>query len=167
MTILGQISFGTSEPEKLVGFLAVLGLLGVAAWRGVRWLLRAQPPADPWDAQVAADIAKSDAIPLCHHCLAPHSEAADFCPECGATVGQYTNWLPYPQLFSIGHVLRIGTFGNFKRSPLTVVGFWFFGFAEYTLFAPIYWFMLLRNKLNKGQSVSPRVQSPEETSPGH
>ena len=164
MTILGQISSGTSEPEKLVGVLAVVGLLGFAAWRGVRWLFQTQPPPDPWDAQVAADIAKDDAIPLCHHCLAPHSDAADFCPECGTPVGQYTNWLPYPQLFSIGHVLRIGTFGDYKRSPLTVFGFWFFGLVEYTLFAPIYWIMLLRNKLNKGQPVLPPDPSSGETS---
>jgi hypothetical protein len=164
MIILSQISSGNSEPEKLVGVLAVVGLLAFALWRGVRWLLQAQPSPDPWDAEVAADLAKEEAVPLCHHCLTPHSDATNFCPACGAAVGQYTNWLPYPQLFSIGHVLRIGTFGHFKRSPLTIIGFWFFGLAEYALFAPIYWFMLLRNNLDKDQPALPADHSSGEIS---
>ena len=167
MTIFGQISSGTSGPEQLVGVLAILGALCVVAWKSGQWLFQTQPSPDPWDAQVAAEIAKDEAVPLCHHCLAPHSDAADFCPECGTPVGQYTNWLPYPQLFSIGHVLRIGTFGNFKRSPLTIVGFWFFGLAEYTIFAPIYWFMLVQNKFQKGQPALPPDHSPEDTAPSN
>ena len=113
-----------------------------------RWF-QTPPPPDPWDEQINAELAKDEAVPLCHHCLTPHSEAEDFCPACGAAVGQYTNWLPFPQLFSIGHALRIGTFGTFKRSPLTVLGFWLLGLAEYMFFAPLYWFMLVKNRLHK------------------
>ena len=166
MTIFGQIGSGMSEPEKLVGIWAVLVLLGLVVWRSVKWFLETKPAPDPWDETVAAAIEKEDAVPLCHHCLCPHSEDTDFCPECGTPVGKYTNWLPFPQLFSVGHVLRIGTFGSFKRSPLTVAGFWIFGLAEYAIFAPVYWFMLFRNKLQPGKHTPPN-RSPEETSPNN
>lgn len=152
MIVLGQICFGASEPEKLVGTLAIIGLLGVALWKMLRRWFQTPLSPDPWDDHINAELAKDEAVPLCHHCLTPHSEGEDFCPACGAAVGQYTNWLPFPQLFSIGHVLRIGTFGNFKRSPLTVFGFWLLGLAEYMIFAPLYWFMLLKNKLHKSPS---------------
>jgi hypothetical protein len=147
MTIFGQINSGTSDPERLVGILAILGLLCLAVWKGVKWLLEARPASDPWDETVAAEVEKDKAIPLCHHCLTPHNTFVDFCPSCGTPVGQYTNWLPFPQLFSIGHVLRTGTSGDYKRSPLTIVGFMLFALAQYTLFVPIYWIMFLRKLL--------------------
>jgi hypothetical protein len=39
----------------------------------------------------------------------------------------------------MGHTLRLGTSGEFKRTPLTVVGFFLFSLAEYGIFAPVYW----------------------------
>lgn len=147
MTILGQLSSGMSDPERLVGLLGIGALAVLAAWRAVLSFRQTQPAPDPWDAQVEAELSAADAVPLCPHCLCAQTEDADFCPECGTPVGQYTNWLPFPQLFSIGHVLRIGTFGTFKRSPVTILGFWLLGLIEYTLMAPIYWVMLLRNKM--------------------
>ena len=158
--IFAQISSSASDPERFVGALGIVVLLGLLLWRAVQWFVQTQPPPDPWDAQVAEDIARDEAVPLCHHCLFPQSNGTDFCPKCGTPVGKYTNWLPFPQLFSIGHVLRIGTFGEFKRSPLTVFGFWFFGLVEYTLFAPIYWIMLLRNRLHSAPPAPPVTQAP-------
>jgi hypothetical protein len=82
-------------------------------------------------------------------------------------VGQYTNWLPFPYLFSVGHALRIGTSGEFRRSPLTVIGFMLFGLAEYALFVPIYWIVflhkLLVRRLPEGDSDQspPTVAAPE------
>ncbi|MDB6054204.1 MAG: hypothetical protein JWN25_1727 [Verrucomicrobiales bacterium] len=163
MTVLAQINSGAIEPEKLIAVLATVGLLGFAAWRIVKWLIQVQPAPDPWDAQTAADIAKDDAVPLCYHCLCPHSEATHFCSECGTTVGQYTNWLPFPQLFSIGHLFRIGTSGNYKYSVLTILGFWYFALAKYTIFAPIYWVMFLRNIHLRNRSTLLPVRAPEET----
>src|SRR5438046_7299792 len=111
------------DPTKVVVVLAIAILLCVGLWRLIRWLFSGHPPPDPWSEEVAAEIAKDDAVPLCHRCLAPHDSQVDFCPECGAPVGSYTNWLPYPCLFSIGHTLRIGSSGDFRRSPLTIAGF--------------------------------------------
>jgi hypothetical protein len=143
MIILGQIT-STSNPERLVGSLAILTLIGVAVWRVVKWISRTEVKADPWDETVAAEVARDDAVPLCHHCLSPHDPATDFCPDCGAPVGRYTNWLPYPQLFAIGYVLRTGTSGEFKRSPITLLGFILFALTEYALFVPVYWILFVR-----------------------
>ena len=128
-----------------VGIWAVAGLCCYGIWVLMRRLFAGPRSPDPWDEAVAAEIEEKDATPLCHRCLTPHGTLANFCPECGATVGKYTNWLPYPYIFSVGHTLRIGTSGEFKRSPLTVIGFFVFSLLEYTVFAPIYWVMFLLN----------------------
>lgn len=159
MTIFGQISSGAGDPERLVTIWVVLGLLCIAAWKGVQWLIQSRPSPDPWDETVAAEVANDDAVPLCHHCLSPHKSSTDFCPSCGTPVGQYTNWLPFPQLFSIGHVLRTGTSGDFKRTPLTIIGFMLFSLAEYTLFVPIYWIIFLRKIFGR----PPHTNSPANT----
>jgi hypothetical protein len=143
MAILSQIDSAGSQPEMLVAFLATIALGIFAIWKSWHSLRRTQPTPDPWDETITAEMEKPEATPLCHRCLQPHSDSADFCSECGAPVGQYTNWLPFPQLFSIGHVLRTGTSGEFKRTPVTILGFILFSLAEYTLFAPIYWIIFL------------------------
>lgn len=142
MIALGQISQNVN-PELQVAVWAVAGLCCYGFWALFRRFFSGPKSPDPWDETVAAEIEKDDAIPLCHRCLTPHNSSANFCPACGATVGTYTNWLPYPYVFSVGHTLRIGTSGDFKRSPLTVIGFFVFSLLEYTLFAPIYWIMFL------------------------
>jgi hypothetical protein len=155
MTIFGQIGSGTSDSERLVGVLAIAGLLGLALWKGVKWALQTKATPDPWDETVAAELAKDETAPLCHHCLCPHADSTDFCPQCGTPVGQYTNWLPFPQLFSIGHVLRAGTSGEFKRTPLTILGFMLFSLAEYMLFVPIYWIVFLRKIMSPQPPENP------------
>lgn len=157
---LGQISHGSNTPETQVGMVVVVALCCCGIWAFIRWLLGGPESPDPWDETVTAEIEKESATPLCHRCLMPHDSSADFCPECGATVGAYTNWLPYPYLFSIGHTLRIGTNGDFKRSPLTVIGFFAFSLAEYSLFAPIYWAIFLLNLQKPQHGESVQDQSP-------
>jgi len=159
MTIFGQISSGANEPERLVAILVVVGLISLGVWQVVRRILQTKPTPEPWDETTAAELEKDDAVPLCHHCLNPHSEQTDFCQECGTPVGQYTNWLPFPQLFSIGHVLRTGTSGDFKRTPLTILGFLFFSFVEYALFAPIYWIVFLRRVFGRRSPETPPPSS--------
>jgi hypothetical protein len=67
--------------------------------------------------------------------------------------------LPFPYLFSIGHTLRIGTDGRFKRSPLTITGFLLVGLAEYALFAPVYWFVFLKRLLHPPPADPPNQPS--------
>ena len=117
MVLLAQSNHLTEDPTMRVGALGIVILLCLGLWMLIRWLFSGPQRPDPWSDEVAAEIAKDDAVPLCHRCLAPHDSRVDFCPDCGAPVGAYTNWLPYPYLFSIGHTLRIGASGDFRRSP--------------------------------------------------
>lgn len=139
---------GIPSPEMTGGLLLFVVLGGCVIWLFVRWLMDGPIRPDPWDQQVAEDLDKADATPLCHRCLLPHDSLTNFCPRCGAPVGEYTNLLPYPYLFSIGHTMRIGTAGEYRRSPLTIVGFFLLAIAEYAFFAPVYWFMFIR-RLNQ------------------
>jgi hypothetical protein len=59
-------------------------------------------------------------------------------------------------LFSIGHALRVGADGEYKRSPMTVLGYFLLALAEYTVFAPVYWYWLLRRMPRKEHSAHPR-----------
>lgn len=149
---------GSTEPELMIGFLAILGLAAGAIWAIVRRLQRAQVSPDPWNESVAAEVEKENAKPLCHRCLMPHDSWVDFCPDCGASVGQYTNWLPYPYLFSLGHMLRVGTSGEFKKTVFNVIGFVLLGFAEYVFFAPIYWLVLFLKFSREPESGSQAEQ---------
>lgn len=131
-----------NEPESLIAFLAILGLACLGIWALVRKIRSVPLTPDPWDNLAETEIADGNALPLCHRCLTAHDDSLDFCPKCGAAVGQYTNWLPYPYLFSMGHMLRIGTSGKFKKTPLNILGFVLLACAEYMIFAPVYWMLL-------------------------
>ena len=160
MILLVQPDYLPEDPATRVGVLAVVAGLGLGLWALIRWLVSGPLRPDPWGDEVTAELAKDEATPLCHRCLTPHDPRVDFCPDCGAPVGLYTNWLPYPYLFSIGHTLRIGTSGDFRHSPLTIAGFFLLGIAEYALFAPIYWFMLFRSLFHDHASDPRSEQNP-------
>jgi hypothetical protein len=136
---------GETDSEKnahlIAWFLLALGILTL--YRTIRWLCSGPALPEPWSPEIAAEMDREDARPLCYHCLEPHDRDANFCPDCGGPVGRYTNWLPYPYLFSIGHLLRTGTSGEFKRTPITITGFFLFSLVEYAFFAPIYWIQFL------------------------
>ncbi len=149
-----------SDRTVLMLAVTVVGCIGL--WRFAHWLLDGPPPPEPWDEQVSAAMAQDEATPVCCRCLEPHPSSADFCPTCGAPVGTYTNLLPFPYLFSLGDLLRVGTSGEFHRTPLTIAGFVLLGLAEYTVFAPYYWFMFLRN-LNRPTPASAAPSAPAST----
>ena len=162
MILLSQSNHLTEDPTSRGGGLGIVISLCFGLWMLIRWLLSGPRRPDPWSDEVAAEIAKDDAVPLCHRCLAPHDSWVDFCPDCGAPVGPYTNWMPYPYLFSVGHTLRIGASGDYKRSPLTIAGFFCLGIVEYALFAPVYWFILLKGLSARGPSGPPSDPPPLE-----
>ena len=147
-----------TDPQRIVGSLGVAIFACVGVFHLVRWFLGGPSQPEPWGEEVTTELASDECTPLCHECLTPHQEGADFCPACGAPVGAYTNFLPFPYLFSVGHVLRIGTSGNFKRSSLNVVGFFLFAFVEYAIFAPVYWVMLLKNLFRQSHLDPPPTQ---------
>ena len=130
-------------PERI---LAAAVSVGLAVWLWVRWLAKLQPPPEPWGPEIDAALARPDVVTVCHRCFAPQPDLPGwFCPECGGAVGAYNNWMPYLYIFSIGEVLSIGTFRRFSVRPLTVVGLILFSFTQYHVFAPIYWYRLVRN----------------------
>jgi hypothetical protein len=145
MIVLGQFGQHLDKPELIVGVLGLVVLSVCAIWGFLHWLFDGPRSPDPWDSEIAAELDAGNCTPICHHCLTPHDPSTNFCPNCGAAVGEYTNLLPYIYLFSIGHALRVGTSEKFRRSPLTIAGFFFFAIAEYALFAPVYWFKFLKN----------------------
>jgi len=148
------------DPDRLVGFLGIYVLCGCSVVIFIRWLLDSPRSPDPWNEQVAAEMEKDDSVPLCHHCIAPHHPLAHFCGHCGASVGTYTNYMPFLRQFAVGHTLRIGTREPFKRSPLTIVGFLVVSLAEYKIFAPVYWYLLLRNVFS--QTPPAAISAPPE-----
>ena len=77
-------------------------------------------------------------------------------------MGTYTNWLPFPYLFSVGDLLRLGTAGEFKRSRVNAAGFLLLSVAEYSIFAPIYWFLFLRRWRHAPSAAPSSLGPPEE-----
>src|SRR6478609_6375269 len=103
-----------TQPEFIIGMLGIVGMVAVGGWFFVRRFLNSPKPAEPWGIEVTEALESGEATPLCHRCLSPHDELVNFCPVCGATVGQYTNLLPYLYIFSIGDLLRVGTRTPFR-----------------------------------------------------
>lgn len=138
-----MLAISRIESTYTLVVFVLIGIGAVVAYRLVRWFCAGPVQPEPWSKDVADAMESDHARPLCCHCLEPHSADANFCPDCGAPVGQYTNLLPFPYLFSVGHLLRTGTRGDFKRTPLTMIGFVLLGLVEYSIFAPIYWIRLV------------------------
>jgi hypothetical protein len=133
-----------SKEQALVA-LVILGMLGVAIYRLVLWLTGAKRTADPWGDEIDKALDQDDAVPLCHHCFTPQQHNGWFCPECGATVGPYSNYLPFVYIFSQGEVLRAGVTERIRRSPLIVVGLMLLSVSMFALAAPFYWFFLFKH----------------------
>lgn len=64
MICFAQMTENQSDPDGLVGLLAVLGLGCFAPWKFFCWLRKSSNIPDHWDDQVAADIAKDAATSL-------------------------------------------------------------------------------------------------------
>jgi hypothetical protein len=160
MNFFGEINFGANTADFRVGMFAIAGLAVYGIWSLLRWLSRGPKTPDPWNDEVAAEIEGLNATPLCPHCLARHGELEHFCPDCGGPVGAYTNLMPFPYLFSVGHMLRIGTSGTFKDSRFLITGFFLFAIAEYAVLAPVYWWMLLKNVTRLRSSNQSEAQPP-------
>ncbi len=142
--------------EAKLFILVGMALTVVCAYRLLIWF---RP--DPWDESVSAGMEQADAGALCCRCLELVPEGRHFCDHCGLTSDPCTNYSPYLQLFSLGDALRTGSFGSFSTRPLVIAGFLFLGLCEYAVFAPIYWFFVLRNvrRLGTEKSAEPPVIS--------
>lgn len=106
---------------------------------------------DPWGKEIDEAINRDDVVPVCHHCFTPQNHNGWFCPECGAIVGSYCNYMPYLYIFSEGEVLRAGVNERIRRSPLIAIGYILFSAGLFTAAAPIYWFLLFMNLSRSGR----------------
>jgi hypothetical protein len=128
-----------------IELFALLVAFGVICIRALIWFREGPPKSDPWDAEIANAMEQETAEPLCYHCLAPQKQISWFCPECGASVGPYNNYDPYLRLFSQGQLLRSGVLDQVPRRPLIILGYIILPLAFFAIFAPVYWYFLIRN----------------------
>lgn len=144
------------SPEETVAAVAILALAAVGVYRCFRWIMEAPRTADPWGRETDEAVNSQEAVPVCHHCLTPQQHNGWFCPECGATVGPYSNYMPYIYVFSQGEVLRAGVGERLRRSPIITVGYILLSLGLFAFAAPIYWFFLFKNlRRNDASSPSP------------
>ena len=154
------LMFAYSDPNMIVGGLAVGGLMIAALWRLVVWVRDAPRTPDPWDAEVEQKLQEPETQEVCHHCSTPQPPAAWFCSHCGRAVGPYNNLMPYVQVFSEGEVLRNGVSGRFRNRPLVTIGYLLIALAINPFFAPIYLFLLFFNlKRSRGGPISAEEQN--------
>jgi hypothetical protein len=134
-----------SDPNLIVGDLAVGGMIFYAFWRLIVWVREAPVSPDPWDAEIEKQLSEPEAVEICPHCLTETSSTAWFCEKCGSAVGPYNNLMPYVHVFSEGEVFRNGVAGRFRHRPLILIGLILISLTSYFVFLPVYLFVLLAN----------------------
>src|ERR1051325_1356244 len=133
------------DPEQKVGLLAIIGVALVGCWRVIKWFGDATPTPNPWDQETEERIQQTDAVPVCTRCLEPYQSTERFCPHCGLPVDALAPFSPYLYVFVLGDALVTGTSRKFAVNWLTVTGFLLLLAAQYSIFAPVYWYCLFRN----------------------
>ena len=129
MFLFGLIGQRLSQSEATVALIGIMILICAAIWLLVRWIATSPTSPNPWDEQVAAELAHDDSSQICHRCLTPHDSSIHFCSHCGAMVGAYTSLIPPLYLYSIGEVFRAGTEGTYRRSLFLIIGYFFAAFT--------------------------------------
>ena len=144
--------------EQVFAALVILGISGLVICRTIFWVMASRRTPDPWPPEVDEALRQEEAVPLCHHCLTPQQHNGWFCPQCGATVGPYCNYLPYVYLFSQGEVLRAGITERLRHSPLIIIGYivvslGLFAFVSpLWLCLPVYWFLFGKNLQRRSEA---------------
>jgi hypothetical protein len=99
---------------------------------------------DPWPAEIDAAVRDAAAIPVCSNCLAPQADAGSFCPHCAFPTSDTVALNPYLQIFVVGEVLRRGVMGPPERRVGPLLFLVVLSLSEYAIFAPLYWYWMLR-----------------------
>jgi hypothetical protein len=108
-----------------------------------------QPAPDPWPADVAERVREKSAVPLCLNCLFPQGPHTWFCPSCAFPTGDYVVLMPYLQNYAVGEVLRRGVSGPPERRRSVQLFLVVYSICEYAIFAPLYWYWMLRRARGK------------------
>ena len=156
------------KPETIIGGLAITGLIVIGLWRLFRWFGGGKSGPNPWGDTIEESIQQPDASPICRRCLEPHEEYARYCPHCGIPVDSMVPLSPFHYAFAIGDVLLTGTQRKFPVNWITITGFIFLSTIQYLIFAPVYWFRLIRNiKRLKAEEEQPRPESTPSPEAAH
>ena len=121
---------------------------GPLAWMLRRAFAEGSRP-NPWTAEIEAEVQDRTAVPLCTNCLFPQEQHRWFCPHCGFPTGDYVALMPYLQIFVIGEALRRGVVGPPERRIGTQVFLAIYAVSKFSVFAPLYWFWMLRRAIGK------------------
>ncbi|HEY4300119.1 MAG TPA: hypothetical protein VGM73_04560 [Candidatus Didemnitutus sp.] len=117
--------------------------------------IAANAPPDPWSSEVAPESLEA-CDPLCPDCLTPHGLAHRFCPRCAYPVGDFTPLDPYFQNLVVGDLFRRGIAGppepGLGRQAFLVI----LSLNSYMIFAPLYWFWMVRKA--RGKPICQRVR---------
>ena len=133
--------------------LVIFGIVLVAMYRVFVWLKDVELTPDPWGPDVQAGLEAPEALPVCHDCLAPQDHIGWFCPECGAAVGKYCNYLPGVYIFSVGEAFRSAVTERFRLNWLTAVGYMAASFHVLSCLAAICWIFLFKNIFEKQREL--------------
>lgn len=131
------------DPEKLIGVIgacAAATVLLVRLWQQIA----VKPQRDPWPDEADQAVRAPGAIPICVNCLHPLEGHRWLCPHCAFPSGEYLTVMPYLHIFAIGEFLRRGVTGPPDRSVPRFIGFAVFAAVQYSIFAPAYWFWMVR-----------------------
>lgn len=101
-------------------------------------------PRDPWSEEVDRAARLPDATPLCTSCLAPQELHRWKCPHCGYPGGDLSAFLPLERTLLEGELFRRGVLGPPEERAWITVTFVIFSLVTFTVFAPLYWFWMLR-----------------------
>jgi hypothetical protein len=144
---------------KIETFLTCV-VAGLVLYRILVYLfsLPCKPKPDPWDISIAHELAADQCTPVCHRCFTPQNHHGWFCPECGAVVGPYTNYMPNLNAFSQGEVLRNGTTHHLPRSPVVIIGCMLLPLAIFPLLAPVYWYYVFQNLKPRHEPTPDNIQ---------
>ena len=146
----------TSDPNVLIGEIALAGLAVALFSRLLVWIRDAPVKPDPWDAETEQKMSAPETPAACHRCSMPLKPDAWFCPHCNSAVGPYNNLMPYVQIFSEGEVLRNSSSRHFRNRPLVIIGYFLLTLALCPPLAPLYWVIMFKNFRNR-QSFNPQT----------
>ena len=135
MFIFATFGQGLNQSETEVAQIGLMILICSALWLLLRWIVSSPVSQDPWNEEVAAELGRDDCHQICHRCLTPHDSSLNFCPHCGAMVGNYTCLIPPLYLYPVGDVFRAGVEGTYRPSSFLTIGY-FFAAISYAYWMP-------------------------------
>ena len=69
--------------------------------------------------------------------------------------------MPYVHIFSIGEVLRNGSSGRVRSSPMIIIGYVLYALLQYTIAVPLYLFFFFRNLRRTKATEAAESSKPE------